>query len=93
MRKTRLTAHIVFRIYDLQSSRSIWSAKLGESKENSESYTEQTSGNFLTDLLGGILESILGTGPPGEDEYPPAPDAIKVVRPIFSALAEALPGH
>jgi len=91
---TRLTVRIAFQVYDLRSAMSVWSATLTQSKGDSETYTDEAPGSFLAGLVGSLLGAIFGSSDEKE-EYPPAPDATKVLLSIYSAVAEKLPerGH
>lgn len=88
---TKLEIRVAFQVYDLQSAHSAWSAKLTGKDDNSSTYEDKdlSNGNFLGNLVSGLVEGILGLS--GHDDYPAPPDGNKILSDIFAEFASRLP--
>lgn len=88
---TTLKIRVAFHVYDIQSARSVWSATFTgkDDKENTYKDTDVTEGNFLGNLVSGLVEGILGLR--DADDYPPPPGEAKILNGIFVKFASSLP--
>ncbi len=83
--KTMREVLIYVDVYDLDSSKVVWSGEIKKENANENKNPHDNSSNFLTDVISAMIEdAIYGT-------YPQAPSLEHLIKDAFEDVARSLP--